>query len=281
MGLARAQPALGPGPGDRAGWGRPGVHEESGPACRRTGDRAGHPPGGAATLPGTVAGAKQLGRGGTRQGGAGSGDPSELEKSGYSPSLSSCPPPPHPHPNTFFPPLKRSQGSLGLKRNRNIHRGLVNGADRGHRSWRLFFGGVSSVHGVTLRPLLVAPALGWRADHLPSRGAGLGGRCGPVASLATTPDGCAPPALPRRPQELLASGASFPRRPPPRRVAEGSAPREGTAEQGKSQPPADGPCASPRRYFVGFFFFFSTDLPVLLAPSLSCSLAPSLAGCLF
>ena len=143
----------------------------------------------------------------------------------------------------------------------------MNGADRGHRSWRLFFWGVSSVHGVTLRPLLVAPALSWRADHLPSRGAGLGGRRGPVASLATTPDGCAPPALPRRPQELLASGASFPRRPPPPRVAEGSAPREGTAEQGKSQPPADGPCASPRHYFVGFFFF-STDLPVLLAPSL-------------
>lgn len=94
-----------------------------------------------------------------------------------------------------------------------------------------FFWGVSSVHGVTLRPLLVAPALSWRADHLPSRGAGLGGRRGPVASLATTPDGCAPPALPRRPQELLASGASFPRRPPPPRVAEGSAPREGTAEQ--------------------------------------------------
>ncbi|KAH0506483.1 Protein Jade-2 [Microtus ochrogaster] len=62
-------------------------------------------------------------------------------------------------------------------------------------------------------------------------GCGAWGRCGPVASLATTPDGCAPPALPRRPQELLASGASFPRRPPPRRVAEGSAPREGTAEQ--------------------------------------------------
>lgn len=44
MGLARAQPALGPGPGDRAGWGRPGVHEEFGPACKRAGDHAGHPP---------------------------------------------------------------------------------------------------------------------------------------------------------------------------------------------------------------------------------------------
>lgn len=74
MGLARAQPALGPGPGDRAGWGRPGVHEEFGPACKRAGDHAGHPPlagGGPATLPGTVAGAKQLGEkgGGTRRGG--------------------------------------------------------------------------------------------------------------------------------------------------------------------------------------------------------------------
>lgn len=44
MGLARAQPALGPGPGDRAGWGRPGVHEEFGPACKRAGAHAGHPP---------------------------------------------------------------------------------------------------------------------------------------------------------------------------------------------------------------------------------------------
>lgn len=70
MGLARAQPALGPGPGDRAGWGRPGVHEESGPACKRAGDQAEHPPGGGpATLPGTVAGAKQLGGEGGHGGG--------------------------------------------------------------------------------------------------------------------------------------------------------------------------------------------------------------------
>lgn len=37
MGLARAQPPLGPGPGDRAGWGRPRAHGESGPEVQADG----------------------------------------------------------------------------------------------------------------------------------------------------------------------------------------------------------------------------------------------------
>lgn len=96
-----------------------------------------------------------------------------------------------------------------------------------------YFGGVGvrCVHGVTLRPLLVAPARVLRADR-PQQGCGAWDAALPAASLAATPDGCAPPALPRRPPELLVSGASFPRRPLPRRVAEGGAPPEGTAEQG-------------------------------------------------
>lgn len=106
----------------------------------------------------------------------------------------------------------------------------MNGADRGHRSWRLFWGGVSSFHGVTLRPLLAARAWVRRADR-PRQGCGAEDVAVPAASLAATPDGCAPPARPDRPQELWVSGASFPRWPPPGRIAEGSAPRKGTAEQ--------------------------------------------------
>lgn len=131
-------------------------------------------------------------------------------------------------------------------------------------------GRVSSVHGVTLRPLLTAKARIRRAD-LPRLGCGAGDAAGPVASLAATPDGCAPPARPRRPQELRISGASFPRRPLPRRVAEGSAPRKGTAEQGKIQPPAMGPA-----HLHGVILCFcnrSASAP----RSLSCSLAPSLS----
>lgn len=64
MGLARAQPALGPGPGDRAGAGGPPESTRSpGPRASGRGTMQGTPPagGGPATLPGTVAGAKQLG----------------------------------------------------------------------------------------------------------------------------------------------------------------------------------------------------------------------------
>lgn len=70
MGLARAQPALGPGPGDRAGWGRPRVHEESGPACKRAGDRAVHPPpGGARNATWDCRRSQTTGRGGGGHGG--------------------------------------------------------------------------------------------------------------------------------------------------------------------------------------------------------------------
>lgn len=81
MGLARAQPPLGPGPGDRAGWGRPRAHGESGPEVQADGQpgRAPSPPPRPATLPGPAAGAKQPGGGwgGRRWGGVRSGDPSE------------------------------------------------------------------------------------------------------------------------------------------------------------------------------------------------------------
>lgn len=64
MGLARAQPPLGPGPGDRAGWGRPRARGKS-----RLEVQAGERPGRApslprpATLPGSAVEAKQLGAG--------------------------------------------------------------------------------------------------------------------------------------------------------------------------------------------------------------------------
>lgn len=64
MGLARAQPPLGPGPGDRAGWGRPRAHGESGLEVQADGQPGRTPslmrP---ATLPGPASEAKQLGWG--------------------------------------------------------------------------------------------------------------------------------------------------------------------------------------------------------------------------
>lgn len=76
MGLARAQPPLGPGPGDRAGWGRPRARGEYRPEVQARGRPSRVPstrrP---ATLPEPAAGAKQLGGG--VDGGVRSGDPSE------------------------------------------------------------------------------------------------------------------------------------------------------------------------------------------------------------
>lgn len=56
MGLARAQPPLGPGPGDRAGWGRPRALGESGLEVL-AGGRPGRAPSlpRPATLPGPAA----------------------------------------------------------------------------------------------------------------------------------------------------------------------------------------------------------------------------------
>ena len=140
--------------------------------------------------------------------------------------------------------------------------------------------GVSSVHGVTLCPFLAARAYVQRADR-PQQGCGAWDAEGPAASLAATPDGCAPPARPRRPQELRVSGASFQRRPPPRRVVQGSAPQKGTAEEGKILPPAMGPA-----HLHGVILCFcnrSASAPRSLARALSLarSLPLSPAGCLF
>lgn len=70
MGLARAQPPLGPGPGDRAGWGRPRARGESRPEVQARG-RSGRVPSPRrpATLPEPAAEAKQLGGGVEGRGG--------------------------------------------------------------------------------------------------------------------------------------------------------------------------------------------------------------------
>lgn len=140
----------------------------------------------------------------------------------------------------------------------------------------IFLGGVSSVHGVTLRPLLAARTWVPRADR-PRQGCGAEDAAGPAASLAATPDGCAPPARLHRPQELRVSGASFPRWPLPRRVAEGSAPCKGTAEEGKIQPPVMGPA-----HLHGVILYFcnrSASASRSLAGSLARSLSLLLAAC--